>query len=176
MMGVGKSSAGRKLARLLDRPFVDSDEFLELREGRTVRRLFAEGGEAGFRQRESAMLHELLASPGSLVIAAGGGVVVTPECRSRLQQPDCFVVWMTAAPAFLASRVAQSEHRPLVADDPLGTITRLLAERGDWYREVADAVLDIASAWEEPKPKAILAGQLADLVRAAEPAAAVAEP
>jgi shikimate kinase len=164
LMGVGKSSAGRKLARLLDRPFVDADEFLELREGRTVRRIFGEDGEAAFRSRESTVLDELLATPGPLVIAAGGGVVVTPANRRRLARPDAFVVYMTATPAFLASRVAQSEHRPLVADDPLGTLTRLAGERGPWYEEVADAMVDIADAWTDPKPKAALAAQIAALV------------
>ena len=102
------------------------------------------------------------------VIAAGGGAVVTPATRQRLRAPTTFCVWLTAEPAFLASRAAGKTHRPLLDDDPVGTLTRLAAERQPWFEEVADAVVTVQGALSsEPKPqaKARLADLVADMVQ-----------
>jgi shikimate kinase len=172
MMGSGKTTVGRRVAARLDRPFLDADDELESRSGRTVREWFAEAGEVAFRDAESATLAALLDHPEPAVIAAGGGVVIRAENRSALAAP--FVVLLDAGPAFLASRVARKAHRPLVDDDPLGTIERLHRERDGWYREVADVVVPVEPAHETDHPKRALAGLVVDLVVAHEGAPAPA--
>jgi shikimate kinase len=86
---------------------------------------------------------DLLRAPDPSVIAAGGGAVVTEATRTLLKAPDVFVVWLTASPAFLASRTKRKQHRPLLDDDPLVALERLAAERRHWYEEVADATFDV---------------------------------
>ena len=97
MMGSGKTTVGKKVARLLDRPFVDADAALEQRTGRTVAEWFAEG-EPAFRQAESDLLADLLTAAEPTVIAAGGGVVVTEDNRKRLSDPGVTVVLLDAVP------------------------------------------------------------------------------
>lgn len=167
LMGSGKSTVGRKVAARLERPFVDTDEELAARTGRSVRDWFTEAGEEGFRDAEAALLTDLLAARQPTVIAAGGGVVVRAENRAALGA--ALVVWLDADPTFLASRVSRRDHRPLIDDDPEGTLARLHADRSDWYREVADEVVAVdpvhASA---ERPKRVLADIVTGLVRAAE--------
>src|SRR3979409_2628500 len=91
LSGTGKTSGGRRIAALLRRPFVDADEEIEERTGRTVRGIFAADGEAAFRELEATVMSDLLASPTPSVIAAGGGAVVTELTRKSLQQPEVFV-------------------------------------------------------------------------------------
>jgi shikimate kinase len=166
MMGSGKTTVGRRVAARLDRPFLDADAELEERSGRTVGEWFAESGEDAFRDAESATLTALLDHPEPAVIAAGGGVVIRAENRSALRDP--FVVLLDAGPAFLASRVARKSHRPLVAEDAKGTLERLHAERGSWYREVADVVVAVEPAHRTEHPKRELADQVSVLVLAHE--------
>jgi len=170
MMGSGKTTVGRRVARRLDRPFRDADEELEARSGRTVREWFELEGEVAFRDAEAATLAALLDSEEPLVIAAGGGVVIRPENRAALAR--ALVVWLDGDPAFLASRVAQREHRPLIDDDPSAAIHRLHAERADWYRAVADEVVEITPVHlASDKPKRDLADIVVGLVRTREAAA-----
>ena len=160
MMGSGKTTVGKKVARLLDRPFVDADAALEQRTGRTVAEWFAEG-EPAFRQAESDLLADLLTAAEPTVIAAGGGVVVTEDNRKRLSDPGVTVVLLDAEPSFLASRAKAKPHRPLLAEDPLTVLTRLHAERDGWYREVADVVVAVRPAHEAgARPKWNLAEQI----------------
>lgn len=170
MMGSGKSTVGRRLARRLERPFVDADEELVRRSGRTVREWFEAEGEAGFRAAESELLADLLSAPGPAVIASGGGVV-TSEANRRLLADHALVVWLRAGAPYLVSRVTQKGHRPLLDDDPTATIERLLAERAPLYAEVADLVVDVEpfhSAHEKPKRE--LAVRIAEMVREHEAA------
>jgi shikimate kinase len=159
-MGSGKSTVGKKVAKLLDRPFVDADVALVERTGRTVAEWFADG-EAAFRRAEADLLAALLEADEPTVIAAGGGVVVVDENRKRLREPGVTVVLLDAEPAFLASRAKAKPHRPLLADDPLEVLTRLHAERDGWYREVADVVVAVRPAHEAgERPKWNLAEQI----------------
>src|SRR5438105_12496600 len=96
LSGSGKSSIGRRIAALLGRPFHDVDDEIEARSGRTVRDIFATGGEPAFRELEADVMAELLTTSVAGVIAAGGGAIVTESTRKLLQQPDVFVVWLTA--------------------------------------------------------------------------------
>jgi len=167
LSGTGKTSIGKRVAKLLDRTFVDTDDEIEERTGRTVRGIFAADGEPAFREIEAKVMADLLGGSEPAVIAAGGGAVVTESTRRLLQQPEVFVVWLTATPAFLASRITQKPHRPLLDDDPIGTLTRLLDERIGWYNEVADVEFDVQPAHHAaPKPEAKdnIARQIAGMV------------
>lgn len=141
LMGSGKTTVGRVLAQRLRRELLDSDFMIEAREGRTVRAIFAEDGEDAFRAIETDVLVEALAAEDKAVIAAAGGVVLRPENRAALRDSGARVVWLRADPATLVERVKGGVHRPLLDDDPRGTLERMYAERSDLYREVADAIV-----------------------------------
>ena len=142
MMGSGKTSVGQRVAARLHRPFLDSDEQVEARTGRTVREIFETDGEATFRGLEAEALAEALARPQPVVVAAAGGVVLDPGNRRRLQQ-GATVVWLRAEPAVLATRVRSGDHRPLLGDDPLAVLEGMEEAREPLYREVADHVVDV---------------------------------
>lgn len=168
MMGSGKTTVGRRLARALDRPFVDADDELVRRTGRSVRQWFEQAGEDAFRAAEAELLADLLAAPGPAVIACGGGAVVTPSNREVLRR-RARVVWLRAGAPFLVSRARRRDHRPLLDGDAEATIQRLVAERSVLYDEVADHVLDVEpyhSAHEKPKRE--MAAHLAQIIRRAE--------
>ena len=143
LMGSGKTTVGRVLAQRLRRELLDSDFMIEAREGRTVRCIFAEDGENAFRDIETDVLVEALAAQEKAVIAAAGGVVLRPENRAALRDSGARVVWLRADPETLAERVKGGVHRPLLDDDPRGTLERMYAERSDLYREVADAIVTV---------------------------------
>jgi shikimate kinase len=144
MMGSGKTTVGSRLARRLERSFVDSDDQVERRTGRTVRQIFEQEGEPAFRAHESEALAEALAAEEPAVIAAAGGTVLDPANRRRMREAGT-VVWLRAAPSVLTDRAQRGDHRPLLADDPEGVISRLVAEREDLYEEVAHHVVDVGS-------------------------------
>ena len=140
-MGSGKSTVARLAAERLGRRVVDSDAVIESATGRTVREIFTADGEDTFRSLETAALLEALASPVPAVIAAAGGVVLREENRLALRKANARVVWLCAKPELLVERVTSSGHRPLLDDDPGGTLQRMHAQREALYREVADAIV-----------------------------------
>jgi len=145
MMGAGKTSVGKRLAESLGLSFVDSDEQVEARTGRTVREIFEADGEAAFRFEERTALTEALARPEPTVIAAAGGVVLDPANRDLLRSLPARggqVVWLKVDPAELVSRVGRADHRPLLENDPAGTLDRLSADREALYQAVATIVID----------------------------------
>jgi shikimate kinase len=171
LMDSGKSTIGRRLARLLDRDFVDADEAVEASSGQSIAELFAAPeGEAGFRDLEATTLAGLLERPDATVIAAGGGAVVTSRTRARLADPAVTVVWLDASPAFLASRAKARPHRPLLAGtDPRATLEHLHRQRAPLYGQVADLVVDVEPFHHrEEQPKQALAARIAELVTARE--------
>ena len=172
-MGSGKTTVGRRVAKLLSRDFVDADEALEEVTGRTVAEIFADGGEDAFRALELQVLLGLLVRPAPVVIAAGGGIVVGADARARLREDDVTVVWLQASPAFLASRIEKKAHRPLLAggEPPRAVLERLDEARRGLYEEVADLVVDVVPFHRtEDKPKDVLAERIAALVTEAESA------
>ncbi|CAB4874287.1 unannotated protein [freshwater metagenome] len=143
MMGSGKTTVGRLLAARLGRPLLDTDALIEAREGRTVRELFVSEGEDAFRAIETEVLEACLARPEVTVIAAAGGVVLRAENREALRDSGARVVWLRADPAVLLERVKGGPHRPLLDNDPAGTLQRMYEEREELYREVADAIVTV---------------------------------
>jgi shikimate kinase len=141
MMGAGKTTVGRVVAERLGRPFFDSDELVEARTGRTVRQISYDEGVAAYRHHETEALLDSLVAPVPSVIAAAGGVVLSPTNRASLRAADATVVWLKADPLLLVDRVATAGHRPLLDDDPAGTLQQMFHEREHLYREVADAVV-----------------------------------
>ncbi len=143
MMGAGKSSVGRVLARRLDRELLDSDEMIEQRTGRTVREIWRDDGEPAFRTLEAGVLAEALDAERPSIIAAAGGVVLSEENREILKGPSAHVVWLLADVDLLLERVRNGMHRPLLDDDPEGTLRRMHDERCDLYQDVADAIVSV---------------------------------
>lgn len=146
LMGSGKSAAGRALADRLGWTFVDTDALLAARAGRTIPELFREGGEANFRRMERAVVREV-ARRSRVVIATGGGAVVAPDSRRRLQAAGP-VFYLRAPVEVLAARVGSDPGRPLLGDDPQAALARLLAERERVY-EAGTTVIDAAAPLAE---------------------------
>ncbi len=141
MMGAGKTTAGRMLARRLKRTFLDSDQEIERRCGVKVPVIFEIEGEAGFRQREAAVIAELTARE-DVVLATGGGAVLAEANRRHLAARGT-VIYLHAPPPALYERVRQDRNRPLLATgDPLARLHELYAVRDPLYREIADVVVD----------------------------------
>ncbi len=141
MMGAGKTTVGRTLARRLKLRFVDSDQEIEARCGVKIPVIFEIEGEAGFRAREAQALAELTQLHG-IVLATGGGVVLNEENR-RLLAAHGTVIYLRATPEHLYERVRQDRNRPLLATgDPLSRLRELYRERDPLYRAVADLVID----------------------------------
>ena len=141
MMGVGKTMIGRQLAAALGREFIDLDQAIEARCGVRIATIFDIEGEAGFRRRETAALDEYTRRPG-LVLATGGGAVLSEANRRMLSERGC-VVYLRAGVDELYRRVARDRGRPMLrAEDPRQRIVDLLALREPLYESVADVTLD----------------------------------
>jgi shikimate kinase len=164
MMGAGKSTVGRLLARRLKLRFVDSDHEIERRCGVKVPLIFDIEGESGFRARETQTLAELAGLEG-IVLATGGGTVLAEENRQRLAARGT-VIYLRATPEDLYERVRQDRNRPLLATpDPLGRLRELYVHRDPLYREVADVVVDTGRQTVQSLART-LADQLGDLWKA----------
>src|SRR5258706_14348042 len=141
MMGAGKTTVGRLLARRLKLRFVDSDQEIERRCGVKVPTIFDIEGEAGFRMREAQTLAELTALEG-IVLATGGGAVLAEDNRRRLAGRGT-VIYLSARPEDLFERERQDRNRPLLATpDPLARLRVLHGERDPLYRAIADLLVD----------------------------------
>ncbi len=143
MMGAGKSSVGRVLAKRLDRTLFDSDEMVEARTGRTVREIWAAEGEPAFRSLETEVLRDAVSAGEPSVIAAAGGVVLSDENRAVLKRDDAHVVWLLADVELLLERVKAGMHRPLLDDDPEGVLRQMYEDRNELYQDVADAIVSV---------------------------------
>ena len=141
LMGAGKTTVGRQLARRLGRRFYDSDHEIVARTGVAIPTIFEIEGEEGFRRRESQTIAEL-ASTSDIVLATGGGVVLNSENR-RLLHDTGWVVYLNVPPGMLFERTRHDRNRPLLrVEDPLGKLEELHAMRDPLYREVAHLVVD----------------------------------
>ena len=140
MMGSGKTTMGRVLAKHFGKDFVDSDEEIQRRTGVTIPHIFDVEGEAGFRQRESAAIGDL-AGRDNMVLATGGGAVLMEQNRAALQQ-NGIVIYLKATVHHLWQRTRHDRNRPLLqTGDPYAKLTELFQQRDPLYREVADIVI-----------------------------------
>jgi shikimate kinase len=141
LMGAGKTSVGRLLAKRLGKHFVDCDHEIEARTGVRVPVIFEIEGEDGFRAREAHTLAELTAD-NDIVLATGGGAVLRAENRTALATRG-FVIYLRAQPRDLWQRTRHDKNRPLLqTEDPLGRLQELYELRDPLYREVADLIVD----------------------------------
>lgn len=141
LMGAGKTSVGKILARRLGKTFYDCDQEIERATGVGVPVIFEIEGEAGFRAREAKMLAELVRHE-DIVLATGGGAVLA-EPNRRLLAERGTVVYLRAAPQQLWLRTRRDKNRPLLRTaDPLARLEQLYAERDPLYREIADIIVD----------------------------------
>lgn len=155
-MGAGKTTIGRRLAKLLGRPFVDSDHEIEARTGVEIAYIFEKEGEAGFRERERQIIDELTQQQ-SVILATGGGAVGCKETRSNLQARGIVIYLKTTVDQQLA-RTANSTHRPLLQlGNPRQKLTELLEVRDPLYREVADIIVDTSGKNSNMLTKEIVA-------------------
>jgi shikimate kinase len=144
MMGAGKTSVGRLLAKRLGKAFYDCDQEIERATGVKVAVIFEIEGEAGFRAREAKMLAEL-ASRRNIVLATGGGAVLSGANRALLVD-NGIVVYLRAAGSELWSRMRHDKNRPLLrTSHPFAKLEQLIAERDPFYREIADIIVDTGS-------------------------------
>ncbi|ATC25899.1 shikimate kinase [Caulobacter vibrioides] len=134
LMGVGKSSVGRRLAHVLGLPFRDADNEVEAAAGRSISEIFAELGEPAFRDGERRVIARLLDEPPH-VLATGGGAFVNAETRALINE-KAVSVWLKADVELLARRVSRKDNRPLVrGKDPVKVLTELAEARYPAYAE-----------------------------------------
>ncbi|RAK51523.1 shikimate kinase [Phenylobacterium deserti] len=144
LMGVGKSSVGRRLASALDLPFRDADSEVETAAGRSIPEIFADLGEPAFREGERRVIARLLELPPH-VLATGGGAFVSAETRDLIKS-KAISVWLKADLEVLARRVARKDTRPLLAGkDPLQVLKAQAEARYPTYAE-ADVTVETGDA------------------------------
>jgi shikimate kinase len=159
LMGSGKTTIGRSLARRMGRAFYDSDNEIVQRTGVRIPVIFEMEGEAGFRRREVQVIGEL-ADEGGVVVATGGGAILDPVNRAAMKASG-WVVYLDVPTPVLLERTRHDTNRPLLqVQDPGARLDSLRAERDPLYREVADYIVDgsrlnsngavskILTAWE----------------------------
>ena len=165
--GSGKTTVARLLAGRLGWDWLDADDVLEARHGKSVAAVFAEEGEAGFREKEAAVLAELCGRR-RCIVATGGGVVVREANRALLRASGC-VVWLTADAETLWCRLEGDdrgrERRPVLTVGGRAEVEEVLRLREPWYREcahltvrtegrppeaVAEEILGVAVGWRGP--------------------------
>lgn len=141
LMGAGKTTVGKSVAKRLGRPFFDSDHEIEARCGVRIPIIFELEGEDGFRNRESLVIDDLTQRDG-IVLATGGGAVLRAENRGHLRNRG-IVVYLRANPFDLWQRTRHDRNRPLLqTDNPRAKLEALYAQRDPLYREVAHFVIE----------------------------------
>ena len=165
MMGVGKSSVGRRLAARLGIPFVDADAEIEKAAGMSIADIFARHGEADFRSGEARVIARLLEG-GPQVLATGGGAVMNPDTRAAIRA-KAISIWLSADFDVLMRRISKRKNeRPLLqTTDPAATLRQLLAEREPIYAQA-----DVTVQSREVSHDAIVAEIMAALASLPKPA------
>lgn len=136
-MGTGKTTIGKRVAKSLGFRFVDTDDLITRKAGKSINRIFQEEGEERFRELETEVLAER-AAKSDQVISTGGGIVTQSRNREILAQAG-FVVWLKASPETIYERVRRNRSRPLLkTTDPQQTIANLLSERHPLYEACQD--------------------------------------
>ncbi|RIX48543.1 MAG: shikimate kinase [Rhodocyclales bacterium GT-UBC] len=141
LMGAGKTTVGRQLAKRLGRDFFDSDHEIVARTGVAIPTIFEIEGEDGFRRREVQTIAELT-QMSNIVMATGGGAVLNQETRKRLRETG-WVVYLNVPPRLLYERTRHDKNRPLLrVEDPLSRLEELHAARDPLYKEVAHLTVE----------------------------------
>jgi shikimate kinase len=155
LMGAGKTTIGRQLARALQLPFYDSDKAIEESTGVDIPTIFEFEGEEGFRNREQKMIQQLTALSG-IVLATGGGAVLRTENRQCLQE-NGFVVYLYCSVDKILERTKRDTQRPLLkSDDPRARVEQLYAERESLYKSCANFEVNTGDLQSKSVVKAIL--------------------
>lgn len=143
-MGCGKSSVGLRYAQMQGIEFVDTDQLIVEKQGRSINEIFATDGEKVFRKMETDCLKELLAQKNkSFVLSVGGGVPIREENRKLLKQIGT-VIFLKASPNVIFRRLRNDKTRPLLQNEnPRGRIMDLMSSRKQFYEAAADYVLDV---------------------------------
>ena len=161
LMGAGKSTVGRRLARRLGLPFVDADEEIEKAADHTISEIFDRFGEPAFRDGERRVIARLIEGP-LMVIATGGGAFINDETRALILE-RCTAVWLDADVETLAARVGRRDTRPLLrAREPRAVLEELAARRNPVY---AEAHLRVPT---EPVPHEMVVRRILDALAARE--------
>jgi shikimate kinase / 3-dehydroquinate synthase len=141
LMGSGKTTIGRALAKRLNKRFVDADHEIEARTGATIPLIFEIEGEASFRQREADVIRDLTAQEG-IVLATGGGAVLNEQSRQFLKERGT-VIYLRASVNSILQRTSHDRNRPLLqTDDPKARIEELSQQRAPLYQEVAHIIIE----------------------------------
>ena len=157
MMGAGKTTAGQLIAKHLGYGFLDTDQVIVQVAGKSINQIFAESGEAAFRQLESQVLSGVCAHT-KLTIATGGGIIMSSINWSYLHHG--LTVWLDAPPELLYKRLLDDSSRPLLKDaDPLGKLRSLLEQRRPLYAQA-----DLRITIDEEKTPAEIAQQVIELI------------
>lgn len=165
LMGSGKTTIGRALARRLSLRFLDADHEIETRTGASIPLIFEIEGEASFRQREADVIRDLTAQQG-IVLATGGGAVLNPQSRRYLHERGT-VIYLRASVGSVLQRTSHDRNRPLLQTaDPKATIEALARERGPLYEEVAHITIETG----RPNVQSVVQNILSQLALSAPPA------
>lgn len=140
-MGCGKSSVGKRVARMVDFPFYDLDDLIVQRAGKSIPQIFSEDGEPAFRKMELETLAEFLARPGDAVLALGGGTPVVPQAGEMLHE-GAVTVYLSATPATIVSHLrGELDSRPLLKKGGEKAIEEIMEVRLPIYERVADEII-----------------------------------
>lgn len=171
LMGAGKTTVGRALAKKLNRRFIDSDHEIEARTGASIPLIFEIEGEEGFRQREAEVIRDLTAQQG-IILATGGGAILRPENRECLKAGGV-VIYLRASIANILQRTSHDKSRPLLQTaDPRARLEELSRVREPLYLEVADMVIETG----RPNVQSLVQTILTELERLSGPAPAPVRP
>ncbi|MDD9911274.1 MAG: shikimate kinase [Ahrensia sp.] len=166
IMGVGKSTIGKRMSQYLDIPFVDADKEIEKAAGMSIEDIFDQFGESAFRSGEKKVIKRLMGE-GQKILATGGGAFMNEEIREDIAEGGVSV-WLDADLEILMKRVQRRSDRPLLKeDDPEAVMKALLAERNPVYA-LADVKIESRTVSRD-----VIAGELVDLL--AEELPAIAE-
>lgn len=139
--GAGKSTTGRRLAKILAVPFADSDKLIEEREGRSIPQVFQLHGEPGFRDIETAVVAAALDEFAG-VLSLGGGALTSTATQRAVRASGVPVVYLRATLDQLSQRVGDGHTRPLLADNPEARLARLSVERASTFEQFATITVD----------------------------------
>lgn len=142
-MGAGKSTVGKKLAKVRAYEFIDTDQWIEKQENRSIPEIFAKEGEEYFRCLETECIRRLLKEEKGKVISVGGGLPVREENRELLKQLGT-VIYLKATPETIYERVKEDTNRPLLqTENPKERIRTMMEEREPFYQQASHIVLSV---------------------------------